>query len=206
MMPGLSRNATLPDDCTNRAADGGHAERGGGGIRQQAAKQQPTTTYVVQREVELDALEVWMLSRGPGEVLQVLVIGGKQHQRAEAGRADRVALGDCLGGVADRIERVSRLTHIFRQAGHFGNAAGIVGDWTERIERNHHAREREHRGDGDGDTEQTGLRETRIPAMITSAGSAVASSDTARPWMMLVPWPVTDADAIDLTGRKLVPV
>ena len=159
-MPGLC--AELPphflDDCTGRAADGGHAERGEQ-IRQQAAEQQPDhDVRVVQREVELDALEVWMLCRGPGEELQVLVIGGKQHQRAEAGRADRVALGDCLGGVADRIERVGRLTHVFRQAGHFGNAAGIVGDWTERIERNHHAREREHRGDGDGDAEQTGLR------------------------------------------------
>ena len=42
--------------------------------------------------------------------------------------------------------------------------------------------------------------------MMTSAGSAVASSDTARPWMTLVPWPVTEACAIERTGRKLVPV
>ena len=42
--------------------------------------------------------------------------------------------------------------------------------------------------------------------MITIVGSAVASSDTARPWMTLVPWPVTEALAIDCTGRKLVPV
>ena len=42
--------------------------------------------------------------------------------------------------------------------------------------------------------------------MITSAGSAVDSSETARPWITLVPWPVTEALAIDCTGRKLVPV
>ena len=42
--------------------------------------------------------------------------------------------------------------------------------------------------------------------MMTSAGSAVDSSETARPWMTLVPWPVTEAWAIDCTGRKLVPV
>ena len=42
--------------------------------------------------------------------------------------------------------------------------------------------------------------------MMTSAGSAVDSSDTARPWITLVPWPVTEAVAIDCTGRKLVPV
>ncbi len=42
---------------------------------------------------------------------------------------------------------------------------------------------------------------TMIPAMMTRAGSAVASMETARPWMMLVPWPVIDAVAIDRTGR-----
>src|SRR4029077_7221573 len=48
--------------------------------------------------------------------------------------------------------------------------------------------------------------DTRMPAMITNAGAAVDSSEIARPWMTLVPWPVTDAAAIDFTGRKLVPV
>ena len=37
--------------------------------------------------------------------------------------------------------------------------------------------------------------------MITSAGSAVDSIEIARPWITLVPWPVTDAAAIDFTGR-----
>ncbi len=45
-----------------------------------------------------------------------------------------------------------------------------------------------------------------MPAMITMAGSAVDSIEIARPWMTLVPWPVTEAEAIDCTGRKLVPV
>ena len=40
-----------------------------------------------------------------------------------------------------------------------------------------------------------------MPAMMTSAGSAVASSEMARPWITLVPWPVTEAAAIDFTGR-----
>ena len=42
---------------------------------------------------------------------------------------------------------------------------------------------------------------TRMPAMMTIAGSAVDSSDTAKPWMTLVPCPVNDADAIEFTGR-----
>ena len=45
-----------------------------------------------------------------------------------------------------------------------------------------------------------------MPTMIISAGSAVDSSDTARPWITLVPWPETEALATDFTGRKLVPV
>jgi hypothetical protein len=40
-----------------------------------------------------------------------------------------------------------------------------------------------------------------MPAMITSAGSAVDSIEIARPWITLVPWPVTEACAIDFTGR-----
>ena len=40
-----------------------------------------------------------------------------------------------------------------------------------------------------------------MPATMISAGSAVASSDTARPWITLVPWPVCEALAIDCTGR-----
>ena len=45
-----------------------------------------------------------------------------------------------------------------------------------------------------------------MPPTMTMAGSAVDSSETARPWMTLVPWPVTEAWAIELTGRLLVPV
>ena len=42
--------------------------------------------------------------------------------------------------------------------------------------------------------------------MITRAGRAVDSSDTARPWITLVPWPETEALATDFTGLKPVPV
>jgi hypothetical protein len=40
-----------------------------------------------------------------------------------------------------------------------------------------------------------------IEATIASAGSAVASIEMARPWITLVPCPVTEALAIDFTGR-----
>ena len=45
-----------------------------------------------------------------------------------------------------------------------------------------------------------------MPMTITMAGRAVDSSETARPWITLVPWPVTEAWAIETTGRLPVPV
>ena len=86
------------------------------------------------------------------------IVGREQHQRAEAGRADGVALGDRLGGVADRVEGVGRLAHLLGQARHLGDAAGIVGDRAEGVERDDHAGERQHGGDCDGDAEQAGER------------------------------------------------
>ena len=40
----------------------------------------------------------------------------------------------------------------------------------------------------------------------TNAGSADDSSETARPWITLVPWPETEALATERTGRKFEPV
>ena len=45
-----------------------------------------------------------------------------------------------------------------------------------------------------------------MPPTITSAGSAVACRPWARPWMMFVAWPVSDARAVLLTGPKRVDV
>jgi hypothetical protein len=45
-----------------------------------------------------------------------------------------------------------------------------------------------------------------MPTTMTIAGSAVACIETARPAMMLVAWPVTDAFAMFFTGGNVVPV
>ena len=97
-----------------------------------------------------------MLRRAGDEEFQIFVIGREQHQRAEAGRADGVAFGHRFGGVADRVERVGRFAHLFRQAGHLGNAAGIVGDRTEGVERDDDAGQRQHGGHRNRDAEQAG--------------------------------------------------
>ena len=83
-------------------------------------------------------------------------VGAEQHQCGERGRADRIALGHRLGGVADRVERVGAGAHVVRQAGHFGNAAGIVGDRTVGVERHDHAGQRQHRGRAEGDADHAG--------------------------------------------------
>ncbi len=142
------------DDRGCRAADRGHAH-GAEQIGQHAAEQEADHDVGVdEREIRHDALEIGMLVGAGDEEFQVLVIGGEQHQGAEPGRADGVAFGHRLGGVADGVERVGRFAHFFRQAGHFGNAAGIVGDRTEGVERNHDAGERQHGRHRDGDAEQ----------------------------------------------------
>jgi len=42
--------------------------------------------------------------------------------------------------------------------------------------------------------------------MIVIDGSAVDSSETASPWITFVPWPDSDALAMERTGRNLVSV
>ena len=46
----------------------------------------------------------------------------------------------------------------------------------------------------------------QIASTMTIAGAAVACRPMARPWMMFVAWPVSDAWAVDLTGLKRVEV
>ena len=43
--------------------------------------------------------------------------------------------------------------------------------------------------------------ETTMPMQITMTGSAVASIETARPWITFVPWPVVELWAMLRTGR-----
>ena len=87
-------------------------------------------------------------------MLQVFHIGGEKDQSAQACRTDGVALGHGLGRVADRVQGVGGDAHLGRQTGHFGDAAGIVGDRTERVERNDESGKGQHRRGGDGDPEQ----------------------------------------------------
>ncbi len=83
---------------------------------------------------------------------EVVGVVGEEHQGRERRGADRVALGDRLGRVADRIERVGDVAHLLRQARHLGDAAGVVGDRSIGIESHDHSGHRQHGGGGDRDS------------------------------------------------------
>ena len=139
-----------------RAADRRHRDAAEE-VRQEAPEDETDHDIGVgQIEGDIDALEEASRRRGASEEFEVLGIGGKEHKGAEAGRANGIALGDGLGGVAYRIERIGVVAHFLGQARHFGNAAGIVGDRAKSVERHHHARQRQHRGHRDRDAEEPG--------------------------------------------------
>ena len=81
---------------------------------------------------------------------------GKQHQRGQPGRADGIALGDGLGGVADGVERIGDGAHGVGQARHFRDAARVIRDGAIRVERDDDARHRQHGRGGDRNAVQTG--------------------------------------------------
>ena len=138
-----------------RSATHGHHRHAAEEERQQAAEQEADDDVGVRkREVSLDARKQRARRRVLREVLEVGREGGEQHQRAETGRADRVALGDGFRRVADGVERVGGFTDRVVETRHFGDAAGVVGDRAEGVERHNHAGERQHRGDGDADADE----------------------------------------------------
>ena len=93
--------------------------------------------------------------------LERVGVVGEQHQRGQAGRADRVALGHGLGGVADGVERVGDVAHAGGQVGHLGDAAGVVGDRAVGVERDDDAGHAQHRRGRDGDAVEAGQRVRR---------------------------------------------
>ena len=77
-------------------------------------------------------------------LLELVCVVGEEHQRGETRRANRVALGHGLGGVAHGIQRIGDVADLFRQVGHFRNPTCVVRDRTVRVERHNHAGHRQH--------------------------------------------------------------
>ncbi len=75
----------------------------------------------------------------------------EQDQRRQGGGANRVTLGDRLGRVTDRVERVGDVADVLGQVRHLGDTTGVVGDRPEGVEGDDQAAERELGDDGDAD-------------------------------------------------------
>jgi hypothetical protein len=116
-----------------RTAHGFHRHRAEQ-VRDQAADEEADDHHRVA-QVEADVQP---------EALELVRVVGKEHQRGEAGRADGVALGHGLGGVADRVERIGHGAHAVGQLAHLGDAAGVVGDGAVGVERDHDAGHAQH--------------------------------------------------------------
>ena len=82
---------------------------------------------------------------------QFLDVRTEKDQGRKAGRSDGVAFGDRFHRVADCVELVSDAAHFLRQIAHHGDAAGVVRDRTEGVERDDDSGHREHAHDRDGD-------------------------------------------------------
>ena len=66
---------------------------------------------------------------------QLFDIRSKQNQRGQSGRGDCISFGHCFHGVADGIKFVGDLADFLGQVAHHRYSARVVGNWTERIER-----------------------------------------------------------------------
>ena len=142
----LELTAYFNDHRTGGATDGFHAH-GREEVGHHAADEQADDNHVVG-QVEGQ--------RGAAVGGQCVRVVGEQDERGETGGADGVALGDGFGGVADGVERVGDVADVVRQTGHFGDAAGVVGDRAVGVERDDDAGHRQHRGRRDGNAVEAG--------------------------------------------------
>ena len=90
---------------------------------------------------------------------QLINVGGEEDHGGQTGGTDGVALGNGLGGVADRIQRIGDGADRVVQFGHLGNAAGVVGDRAVGIHGNDDAGQGQHGDGGNGNAVDTGTLE-----------------------------------------------
>ena len=134
--------ADFLDHALRRATDGGHrlrADKEG----HHAPDEEPDHDHRID-EVEPRLIETDR--RG---------VGREERQRGEGRRANREALADRRGGVAEGVEAVGDLADFGAEVAHLGDTAGVVGDWAVRINGHRDADRREHTHGRNGDTIET---------------------------------------------------
>ena len=99
---------------------------------------------------------------GQGEVqhlaragLDDVHIGNKQSQSGQGSGADGEALTGGGGGVAEGVERVGAVTDLLGQAGHLGDAAGVIGHGAIGVGGEGDAQRAQHADASDTDAVQT---------------------------------------------------
>ena len=89
-------------------------------------------------------------------------VGAEQRGRGQHGGRDRDALGDRLGGVADRVELGQDLRALGAHVtGHLRDALGVVGDRTEGVHGHDHADRGQQTATGQRHREQRDRHESR---------------------------------------------
>ena len=136
----------------------------------------------------------------------------EQRGRRQHGRRDRDALGDRLGGVADRVEGGEHLGALRADlAGHLGDALRVVGDRAEGVHRDDDADRGEQAGARERDREQRqhdrrrgrAGRRRRRPHRSAPRSRPPTPGRCEMPPRMTVAAPVSDARPMSCTGRRL---
>ena len=112
-------------------------------------------------------------------------VGHEQCQSRQGSRADREALAGGSGGVAERIKRVGAVADFFRQTGHLGNTAGVVGNGAVSVGREGDAEGGEHADSGNANAVQalvelSGERAAGVDDRGGAACAEVAEQDSNR--------------------------
>ena len=92
-----------------------------------------------------------------GDELRGQLERGHQRHGCESGRADGEAFADRGRGVPHRVELIGTLADFFGQLRHLGDAAGVIGDRSIRVDGKLNADGGEHAETGEGNAVETGL-------------------------------------------------
>ena len=136
--------AHFHDDGLRSGLHSAHGQCGENEGKHRADEQADQNGRARQREVE-----------GLGRAgLHDVDVGHEQRQSGQGSRADREALAGGSSGVAKGIEGIGAVADFFRQAGHLGNAAGVVGHGAVSVGRKGDAEGGEHADSGNADAVQ----------------------------------------------------
>ena len=162
----LELTANLYYNGLSRAANGLHGERREHEGQAGADKQTDQNNRGHNGEV--------IEGNSSANLLDLLDVRSDQSQSGQSGGADSKALAGSGSGVAQGIQRVGALTNFGLQAGHLGNAAGVIGHGAIGIGR---------QGDAQGSQHTYGSQRDAIQTHgggSSAAGNIVGNQDAHR--------------------------